>query len=217
MASSFLPLQLIHAHLPAPPSIPHAIPEIRASKDLEYPKDSSIYAEPLHPDHAVSSIREPSSGILARSIRNGYALELRTLNTLVAKNRSRDTEGSEIIRVVFPNRLLPLTEGCISISRSENKLFIIVVTESTVVYRLNFPLGSFMAGRADRFVFSTDNKDWCEEFIVPKVVTDVLAGVGTWIALNEDTVVLGCGDGGIARLDRALKEDSADSGECSYL
>lgn len=210
MASTFFPSQLIHAHLPAPSSGPLAIPELRIPTERPYPTGSKIYTEPLHSNHAVSSVRDPSTGILARSIRNGYALELRTLNPVVAKDRWREAAGSEVVRISFPDRLLPLTDGCVSLSTSENKLFVIVVTETTVVYRLSFPLGSFRPGKGDRFAFSTKKDEWCEEYEVPDEVIAASTGVGSWIVLDEQTVVLGGTDGGIVRLARTGQDGSGE-------
>lgn len=203
MASTYLPLQLVHAHLPAPPSIPLAIPELRIPTDRPFPESTQSYSEPLHPDHAVSAVHHHSTGTLARVIRNGYVLELRTLNPLVAKDRRRDGSGSETVRIFFPDRLLPLTDGCLVLSHRENKLFILVVTESTVVYRLNFPLGGFRTGKADRLSYSTKSEDWCEEYEVPDEVVGACGEVGSWIVLDDATVVLGGDDGGIVRLVRS--------------
>lgn len=197
--TTYLPLELVHAHLPPPPTIPNAIPELRVPTDRPFPIDASDYSEPLHPDHAVSAVHDASTGILARAIKNGYTLELRAFN-LHAQQRARHRDGSDTIRVFFPDRLMPLTEGCIV---QNGRLYILVVTEAPAVYRLSFPLAGYVGGENDRFHFTTQGDDWCEEYTVDSEVFAASGGIGTWKALNEDSVVLGGSDGGIVRLQRS--------------
>lgn len=213
MPSSYLPHRLVHAHLPAPPLIPNAIPELRITTERPYPETSDVYDEPLHRDHAVSVAFDPTTGILARVIHNGYCLELRNLNTVIDPHHQRPSIGSETLRVFFPDPLRPLAERCIVFSRRTGLLFVLAVTQANCLYRLSFPLGSYTARLGDRFVFTTKgNEDWCEEWGVPDDTVVSCAGVGAWMVVNESSVVLGGGDGGIVRLIRT----SRGAGEVSF-
>ncbi|WWD18377.1 hypothetical protein CI109_102827 [Kwoniella shandongensis] len=204
MPSTFVPHHLVHAHLPAPPSIPNSIPELRLPTEREYPPTDEDYAEPLHPDHAVSVYYDPSTNILARGIHNFYVLELRSFSPTISASRPRGIDGSETIRIFFPEPLRPLASGSIVVSRRDKRLFILVLSETNIVYRLNFALGTFRTGSGDRFVFTTKgNEDWSEEYEVPDDVIAACGGVGAWTVLDEDTVVLGGGDGGIVKLTRS--------------
>ncbi|WVW84551.1 hypothetical protein I302_106585 [Kwoniella bestiolae CBS 10118] len=212
MPSTYIPHHLVHAHLPPPPSIPNAIPELRIISDQAVPLTDEDYAEPLHPDHAVSAIHDSSTNILARSIYNGHVLELRSFNPVISKVRPRGLDGSETIRIFFPEQLRSLAQGSIQVSKRDKRLFVLVVSHSNIVYRLNFPLGTFRSGTEDRFVFTTKgNDEWYEEWEVPEDVIGACSGVSAWTALDENTLVLGGGDGGIARVTRSGYW-SADSG-----
>ncbi|WWC62448.1 uncharacterized protein I303_105044 [Kwoniella dejecticola CBS 10117] len=204
MPSTFIPHHLIHAHLPPPPSIPNAIPELRIQSDQAVPLTVEDYAEPLHPDHAVSVIHHESTNILARSIYNGHVLELRSFNTVIRKSRPRGLDGSEIIRIFFPEQLRTLSQGGVVVSKRDKRLFVTVVSQANIVYRLNFPLGTFRPGTEDRFIFTTKgNDDWYEEWQVPEDVVVACSGVSAWTALNENIIILGGGDGGIVRIHRS--------------
>ena len=206
MPISYLPHQLIHAHLPAPPLIPNAIPERRIPTHRPYPQTSNVLAQPLHPDHAVSVLHDPASGILARALQNGYTLELRNLAITIDPQRQKSSVGSETIRIFFPDALRPLGSGCIVSCPRSGRLYILVVTQANVLYRLSFPLDSYKAGRGDRFVFPTTGSDeWSEEWAVPDDMIAACGGVGAWIVLHESNVVLGGGDGGIVRLLRSTR------------
>ncbi|KAK6908300.1 hypothetical protein I203_102301 [Kwoniella mangroviensis CBS 8507] len=212
MPNTYIPHHLVHAHLSPPPSIPNAIPEIRILSYQAVPLTDEDYAEPLHPDHAVSAIHDQSTNILARSIYNGHVLELRSFNPVISKARPRGLDGSEIIRIFFPERLRPLAQGCITVSKRDKRLFVLVVSQANVVYRLNFPLGTFRPGTEDRFVFTTKgNDDWYEEWEVPEDVIGACSGISAWTPLDENTIVLGGGDGGIVRVTRS-GHWSSDSG-----
>ncbi|WWC70656.1 uncharacterized protein I206_104607 [Kwoniella pini CBS 10737] len=203
MPSTYIPHHLIHAHLPPPPSIPNAIPELRIHSDQAVPLTDEDYAEPLHPDHAISTIHHQSSNLLARSIYNGHVLELRSLNSTISKVRPRGLDGSEIIRIFFPEQLRPLAQGGILVSKRDKRLFVTVVSQANIVYRLNFPLGTFRPGTEDRFVFTTKgNDDWYEEWEIPEDVIVSCSGISAWTALDENTIILGGGDGGIIRVTR---------------
>ncbi|WVF69357.1 hypothetical protein IAT40_004133 [Kwoniella sp. CBS 6097] len=215
MTTTYIPYHLVHAHLPAPPSIPNSIPELRITTDETVPLTDEDYCEPLHPDHAVSVIHDQSTNILARSIYNGHVLELSPHNPVISKVRPRGLDGSETIRIFFPEQLRPLTTGSIIVSRRDKRLFVLVISRANIVYRLSFPLGTFRPGTEDRFVFTTKgNEEWYEEYEVPEDVIAACGGVGAWTALNEDTVILGGGDGGIVKLSRT-GHWSPDSGRWS--
>ncbi|OCF41500.1 hypothetical protein I317_04703 [Kwoniella heveanensis CBS 569] len=214
MTTSYIPYHLVHAHLPAPPSVPNSIPELRISADETVPLTDEDYCEPLHPDHAVSAIHDQSTNILARSIYNGHVLELRPHNPVISKIRPRALDGSEIVRIFFPEQLRPLTSGSVVVSRRDKRLFVLVVSQANIVYRLNFPLGTFRPDTEDRFVFTTKGHDeWYEEWEVPEDVIAACGGVGAWTALDENTVILGGGDGGIVKLSRAGHWSPANSDE----
>jgi nuclear pore complex protein Nup160 len=212
MHPSYFPQQLVHAHLPAPPLIPNAIPELRIPTQRHYPATSDVLGEPLHPDHAVSVVHDPITGILARSIQNGYGLELRSLSLVIHPYREKGQTGSETIRIFFPDRLRPLAEGCIVSSRRGGRVYILAVSQANVLYRLSFPLGSFKARAGDRFVFMTKgNDDWSEEWAVPDDVIVACGGVGAWTVVHEGSVALGGGDGGIVRLLRLSQGSGAST------
>ncbi|WWC88782.1 uncharacterized protein L201_003695 [Kwoniella dendrophila CBS 6074] len=204
MPSTYIPQHLIHAHLPPPPSIPNAIPELRIISDEAVPLTDEDYAEPLHPDHAVSAIHDQPTNLLARSIYNGHVLELRSFNAVISKSKPRGLDGTEIIRIFFPEQLRALAQGSIVISKRDKRLFITVVSQANIVYRLDFPLGTFRPNTEDRFVFTTKgNEDWYEEWEVPEDVVVTCSGISPWTALDENTLILGGGDGGIVRVTRS--------------
>ncbi len=212
MPSTYLPHHLVHAHLPAPPLIPNAIPELRIHTDRPFPQTCDLLAEPLHPDHAVFVAHDPTTKILARAIQNGYGLELRTLSLVVDQQRGKPSIGSETTRILFSDPLRPLGEGCIVPCRRSGRVYILVLTQANVLYRLSFPLGSFKSGRGDRVVFTTKgNEDWCEEWAVPDDVIVGCGGAGAWTAVDENVMVLGGGDGGIVRLTRSSRGSSASN------
>ncbi|WVR06261.1 hypothetical protein IAU60_003291 [Kwoniella sp. DSM 27419] len=203
MPGTYLPHHLVHAHLPPPPTLPASIPELRVASDTAIPLTDEEYASPLHPDHAVSVVRCQSANLLLRSIYNGHVLELRPFSPTISSGRTSRQEGSETVRIFFPEQLRPLSEECITLSHRDQRLFISVVSLANNVHRLNFPLGNFRPDTDDRFVFSTKgNEEWHEEFAVPEDIVRSCAGVGAWTVLDENTVVLGGGDGGIVRLVR---------------
>lgn len=210
MSSVYLPLELIHAHLPPPLAPPNAIPELRVSTERPFPSSSSSTSEPLHSEHAVSAVHDPVTGILARSIHNGYVLELRTIASSIDPQREF-SKGSQIVRIFFPDRLLRLAPGCIVHAKRDGKLVILVMTEEHIVYRLTFPLGSFEQGKGDRIAFSVAGDDWCEEYNVDSEVLAAAGGIGAWTVLDENTLILGGADGGIIRLTRSQSYRSGES------
>ncbi|KAK4684665.1 hypothetical protein P7C73_g5499, partial [Tremellales sp. Uapishka_1] len=176
---------------------PHAIPTLDIPTERYFPSSTDVYSNPLHPDHAVSVVHDLTTGILLRSIQNGYALELRNLDLLIAKNTPKPN-GPETLRISFPEPLRPLAKGCILTSPHDGKVHILLLTTTNVLYRLTFPAAS-----EGRFGFATKNHDdWSEEWVVPEDVIEACGGVGAWEVMDDSTVILGGGDGGIVRLKR---------------
>ncbi|WVQ72883.1 hypothetical protein IAR50_002444 [Cryptococcus sp. DSM 104548] len=200
--ASYIPHHLVHAHLPAPPSLPESTPELRIPTDETV--SDELYTEPLHPEHAVSVAYDADTSILARTIYNGYVLDLRPMGSTINKTRLPNAEGSESIRVFFPEPLRTLSPGLVRISSQEKRLYILVVSQANVVYRLNFPLGDFKPSSGDRFSFTLQNdEEWSEEWEVPEDVIGSCGGVGATTVVDERTAVLGGGDGGIVILTRS--------------
>jgi nuclear pore complex protein Nup160 len=213
MSNTYLPLQLVYAHLPCPPSIPSGIPELRVPSSRPFPQSAEVFADPLHPDHAQSSAYDPATGILARSIHNDYVLELRTLSSSISVSRQGDAPGSETVRIFFPDPLRPLVDSSITLSRQDGRLYILVVTQENVVYRLSFPVGGFKRDSGRRFAFTTRGDDWSEEYEVPEEVIAACGAVSAWHVVDSETVVLGGTDGGIIRLARS---DQRGDGEFHF-
>ncbi len=198
---TFIPYRLVHAHLPAPPSLPNSIPELRVPSDQPHPSISQLASLPLHPEHAQSVVRDPTTGILARLIQNGHCLELSNLS-LISTSTSRE-DGSDKVRIYFPHELRPLVSGSIVPSREDERLYVVAVSTTNILYRINFPLGP--PSKGDRFIFSlkSNEEDWCEEWVIPEDVLSACGGIGSLAVTNGNTVVLGCDDGGIIRLTRS--------------
>ncbi|ODN74422.1 hypothetical protein L202_06819 [Cryptococcus amylolentus CBS 6039] len=200
--ASYIPHHLVHAHLPAPPSLPVSTPELRIPTDETL--SDELYTEPLHPEHAVSVAYDVENNILGRTIYNGYVLDLRPMGSTISKTRLPNSEGSESIRVFFPEPLRTLSSGLVRISPQEKRLYILVVSQANIVYRLNFPLGDFEPSSGERFSFTLQNgEQWSEEWEVPEDVIGSCGGVGATTVVDERTVVLGGGDGGIVILTRS--------------
>ena len=190
---TFTPHHLVHAHLPAPPSIPNSIPELRVPTDRPFPEDLSLTSDPNHPDHAVTFSHHPN--ILVRVIHNGYTLELRALEFVINLDPKSST-GSEIVRIAFPDPIRPLGDDCIIVSH--NRIYVFALSESNVLYRLQFP-GN--VERARRFAFTTSG-DWCEDLEMTDEILNACGGISAWTVVDEETVVLGGYDGGTVRLAR---------------
>ncbi|RXK41625.1 hypothetical protein M231_01124 [Tremella mesenterica] len=204
MPVGYIPYTLAHAYLPPPPSPPSSIPELRVPTSRPYPSTSEAYSTPLHPEHATSAIRDPITGLLARSIVNGLVLELRNLDLYI--NQDHESSGAETIRIFFPEPLRPLTENCIIPQVHDGVLHVLVVSQADVIYRLSFGMGGSRVGKGSRVSFDLRNTDeWCEEYVVPDETVASCGGIGAWIAIDEDGVVLGCGDGGIIRCSRSRR------------
>lgn len=196
--SLYAPFNLVHAHLPNNPSTAAGVPEVAVPSERSFPPTDETYESPLFAEHAVSAAYDAQTGTLARAIYNGYALELRSLSPVT--NGRVPSSGSSV-RILFPDQLRSLTDGCVMASLGTRQLIIIVVTEANVLYRLTFPLGSFV-DLGDRITFDTKNSDWAEEWEIEEDFIVSSGGVGSWAVTNEETVVLGCADGGIIRVVR---------------
>lgn len=212
MSRSYIPHNLIHAHLPCPPTIPNSIPELHIPSD--YSSSPSSSSDAHFYEHALSFSYSPSLNVLARVINNGYTLELRAFDTAIQSDcnqQGKGEDGSRIIRVFFPQQIKSLPEDCIIVSPLDRRVYVLVYTEEieeeslrNVLYRLNFPLASAKLGQGSRFSFTTrGNDDWVEEFQVPHDSLVNCGGVGAWTVVDELNVLLGGGDGGILRLTRS--------------
>jgi nuclear pore complex protein Nup160 len=199
--SVFTSFQLVHAHLPATPAAPGPVAEVSVPTDRPFPDDGEVYATPLHPDHAVSAAFEPRTGTLARTVYNGYALELRSLSPVV--NRGKNIEEPTVVRIMFPDALRPLGDGCIVPSFGDRQLVVLALSTANVLYRFTFPLGLF-ADKGDRIKFAPKEAEWVEEWEIEPDTVAAIREVGSWAVTDENTVVIGGADGGIVRLVRAL-------------
>ncbi|KAL7423223.1 hypothetical protein Q5752_002523 [Cryptotrichosporon argae] len=200
--SAYVPYHLVHAHLPAPPAVPHAIPEVEVTTNRPFPETTDVYSNPLHPDHASSISFDASSSVLARTLYNGHVLELRPLSPIITSSSSSSSTDvdTSAIRVFFPDTLRVLAGNSIVPSLRDGRLYVFAVSEANVVYRLNFALGR--TGEGERHVFVIKDDDWCDEYEVPEDVVAAAGDVSSWSVIDEDTVVLGATDGGIIRVVR---------------
>jgi nuclear pore complex protein Nup160 len=197
MPTSYLPQRLIHAHLPSS-STTRDEAQIPVITEREFPTTDET-EEPLSPDHATSTILEHTTGILARVTHNGYLLNL---SNFALTSPSHSSLSRSTIKIAFPDRLRPLREGCIIPYPEDGRVYILVVTESDVVYRLKL---SMSMGEDGVKMTNKGMDDWCEEWEVPEETLVACGGVGAWRVIDEDTIVLGGADGGIVRLTRAGK------------
>ena len=107
------------------------------------PPTSTVYSSPLHPEHAVSAIYDPTTSTCARVLHNGYVLELRHLAYSVragdkGKGRDPDAHGAPIIRIFFPDPLRALTDTCIiSVRQTTSSSY--SCRKKTLFTRLRFP------------------------------------------------------------------------------
>ncbi|WVN88766.1 uncharacterized protein L203_103979 [Cryptococcus depauperatus CBS 7841] len=208
--ASYTPYNLEYVHLPPLPLHPHSIPELHILGDESLPIAEEAYSEPSHPEHAVSVIHDQATNLLARNIFNGYVLELRPFSPVISRTRKSNGTGSEIIRVFFPEPLRPLSSRMVCVSSRDKQLYALVVSQTNLVYRLRFPLGAFISESNDRFVFNTDEEDYWEQWPVPDDVIVACGGVGATTVLDENTIVLGAGDGGIVILTRSEHSNLVD-------
>lgn len=204
MPTAYIPFQLVHAHFPSSSSAHAAYQELRVKSSRSFPSAHEAYSESLHPAHAISVAHDSATGILARVIQKGYVLELRNLSLVVDPTHAHSGTGAESIRISFPDPLRPVGDGSIIAYVEEGRFYIVVVSEEDVLYRLKFSLGSF-SGPGDRVAFKVKgDEDWCEEWEIPQDTIAACGGVGAIKVNDEDTVILGVGDGGIVRLTRSV-------------
>jgi nuclear pore complex protein Nup160 len=213
MSRTYIPYTLVHAHLPAPPTIPNSIPELHVSSDYQAPEPTT---DDIFPEHAISFGYSPTLNVLARVINNGYTLELRSFSTVYDPTSASDgsEDGSDIIRVFFPRPIKALPEESIIVSTVDRRVYVLVYTEGNTadaelgtLYRLNFPLLSAKLGRGHRFNFTTrGNDDWVEDIDVPEEILRNSGGISAWTVVDELNVILGGNDGGIVRLTRSNRD-----------
>jgi nuclear pore complex protein Nup160 len=197
MPTSYLPQRLIHAHLPSSSTTSNEA-QIPVITEREFPTTDET-EEPFSPEHAISTVLEPSTGILARITHNGYLLQIRNFS-LTASPHSSFSRST--IKIAFPEKLRPMSEGCIIPYPEDGRVYILLLTESDIVYRLKLSM-VMQGGVVELSTKGMD--DWCEEWDVPEETLVACGGVGAWKVIDEDTIVLGGGDGGIVRLTRAGK------------
>ena len=214
MASTYISHQIVHVHLPAAPSIPHAIPILRVPSSGPFLDDQDL-SEPLHPDHASWTSYSSQLNLMTWTIHNGYTLELRPLDLYYPSGQTSNTPGTTTLRISFPHPLRPLLQDSLVLSKEDRCVYILVVTHADCLYRLSFPLGDFEPGQGNRFFFTTQGGDeWCEQYLVPEDLLIASGGVGPVAVVDPETVVLGCVDGGLIRLDRS---GSRHAGECGLM
>lgn len=197
--SLYTPFELVHAHLAEAPSAPGVVEEITVPSERSFPATEDEYHSPLHAEHAVSAAFDPRTGTLARAIFNGYALELRSLAPVISSNGGNVQPS--VLRVILPDPLRPLVQGCLVPDLGNGQLVVVVVTQADVVYRFTFPLGSFV-DQGDRIAFVTKDTDWVEEVEIDSETIAAAGGIGSWSVVNPNILVLGCGDGGIIKAER---------------
>ena len=214
MTPSYLPYQLIQAHLPAPPLPPLSIPQIRVHSRHHFPVSEEL-AEPLHPDHGLSSSYNPDLNVIARVIQNGYGLELRPFDLYAQRPhpslKDVTTPGSDTLRILFPHSLRPLSDGTIILSQLDRKVYILVVSQADIVYCLSFPLDGYRPQRGARFQFVVRSEDWVEEYEIPEDVGAGVAGAGPVAVVDAETVVLGGVDGGLVKCSRISGKSRSQS------
>ena len=203
--SQYLSQSLVHAHLPCPPSIPDAIPELRVD-----PNSDTLSMErstlPHAIRHAISFSYEPEVNVLARLIHNGYVLELRALDTVRREGSFNDTQQIHTLRIIFPSRLVSLAEDSIVLSLAEQMIYVFAYSQANVLYRMKFPLIR-STGPGTRMSFSINGgSHWVENFHVPEELIAAAGGVSAWSAMDEDTAILGGQDGGIIRVARTEED-----------
>ncbi|TXT13507.1 hypothetical protein VHUM_00874 [Vanrija humicola] len=200
--SIYTPFQLAHTSLPAPITTTSGVArEVAVPTQRPFPPedDNEIFNSPLNADHAASAAFEPRTATLARALDNEYTLELRSLSPVI--NHSRSSGNPQILRILLPDPIRPLTDGCIVPDVRGRRLTIIALTHTNVVYRFTFPLTAFI-DKGDRVAFITTDVEWVEEFEIDPDLISSAGGIGSWAVTNANTVILGCGDGGIIKVQR---------------
>jgi nuclear pore complex protein Nup160 len=200
MPTSYIPYRLVHAHRSASRSTAADDRSLDAPTDRSLPQDSELDG-PLHPQHAVSTTREPTTGLLARVVNNGYTLELSNLALSTERNQASSSSSTHL-NINFSDRLRTLSDGCIVPYTEDGRVYILLLTQTDVLYRLKLSLTT-INGRSIVSTKSLD--DWYEEWEVPEDTLTACGGIGAWTVIDEDTLILGGGDGGIVRLTRSGK------------
>lgn len=200
MPTSFIPYRLVHAHRSAPRRTSNDAASIDAPTSREFPHESDLTG-PLHSEHAISTARDPSTGIFARVVNNGYTLELSHLSLSMDRAHA-STSSTENVRFNFPDKLRTLGEGCIIPYIEDGRAYIVLLTQTDVVYRLKLIL-DLTSGRTVLSAKVLD--DWFEEWEIPEDTLTGCGSIGAWTVIDEDTLILGSGDGGIVRLTRSGK------------
>ncbi|GMK57727.1 hypothetical protein CspeluHIS016_0405610 [Cutaneotrichosporon spelunceum] len=191
--SLYTPFELVHAHLAETATV-----EVAVSSERTFPVTQDEYNSPLHVEHALSASFDARTCTLARAVFNGYALELRSFSPVT---NSKTNRPPSVLRIVLPDPLRPLASGCIVPDFGAGMLTVLAVTTADVIYRFTFPLGSF-TDAGDRIKFVTKDADWVEEVELDDETIHSTGGITSWAAVNQNTVVLGCTDGGIVKVDR---------------
>lgn len=202
MSSHYTPL---HTHLssihPSPLVLPVPTLQTTTSDELDH-----------HPSHALHSSSDPTTGLLARTINNGFTLELSS----IALSSAKSTSSSSVVflprplRFIFPSKLV--STPTIFTSPATSYIHIVALTESGYLYRLSFPLAAAQAagragsaGGAGRRSTSSwesvlEKGDWSDEYEVAGLASGRTPTV--FHAADEQTVLVGLGDGTMIRLDR---------------
>jgi nuclear pore complex protein Nup160 len=191
--SLYTPFELVHAHLAETGAT-----EVSVPSDRPFLATEDEYNSPLHAEHALSACFDPRTGTLARAVFNGYALELRSLSPVIDP---KPNTPPSVLRIVLPDPLRPLVNGCIIPDFGAGLLTVLAVTTADVIYRFTFPLAAF-ADTGDRIKFVTKDAEWAEEVELEDENIHAAGGIACWAAVSENTVVLGCTDGGILKVDR---------------
>jgi nuclear pore complex protein Nup160 len=172
MTGEYLPLELVHAHLPAAPAPPNSIRLIPIS-DIPKPPSKDT---PLHREHASSAAFDPVHNVQARIIHNGYILELRQIDL----HRS---QSDEPLRIAFHRPLLDLPANCFA--STSTHLCLYVATERSL-HRLRFP--------ARPHVKFVTEQAWVESYESSE------DAITPWLAVDEDLVVMTGADGSLVTI-----------------
>lgn len=211
MLGRYAPQLAVHSHLPAPPSAPHAIPVWEAPIDRPFPTSSSDYDSPLHPDHALYTAGHSSTGIQARVIQNGYTIELRSYQ-LSSSSASSSTQDPTTVRITFPETLAPLSSTSITTAFSasgRSYLYVILLSSSGWLYRLRFARSAKYALEGGPIQTFVQDDDWFEHVELPSDKIHAAAGIATHAVVTEDLILVGCGDGGVLKVEK--RDASRDS------
>ena len=204
MLGRYAPQLAVHSHLPAPPTTPHAIPVWEAPIDRSFPTSSSAYDSPLHPDHALYTAGEASTGVQARVIQNGYTLELRSYQ-LSTSSASSSSQLPTAVRITFPEPLAPLSSTCITTAfnnAGQSYLYVVLLASSGWLYRLRFARSAKYALEGGPVQTFVQGDEWFEHVELPSDKIHAAAGITTHAVVTEDLFLVGCGDGGVLKVEK---------------